>query len=132
MAEDARRFVRFRKDMPVVVGLTQPEAMANLENLKAFGDEVVAVARKHARLPLILDLESVGYLSSAALSELIRIREAVTSNGGTFRLCGVTEPMYKVFDVTKLAGEFELRADESSGEAVERFKRDLAASASAS
>jgi len=126
MANDKPRYARFKPDKPVVIGLVHPESMTTIEHMKAFGDEVVAVAKKHARLPLILNFEQVEFLSSAALSELIRIRDAVESNGGALRLCGVSKEMYKVFDVTKLADDFHLRERESPAEAIARFKQDVA------
>ncbi len=121
-------YVRYRRDAPLVIGDVAPEGMADLKRMSAFGDSVVAAVSKHAGVALLLNFERITYLSSAALTELIRIRETVRGNGGALRLCGLSPDIYKIFEITKLDGDFSVRANESPAEAAARFKQDLASS----
>jgi anti-sigma B factor antagonist len=112
---DTAAYVRFRRDAPLVIGDVDPEGTGDLDRIKAFGDQVVSAVSPHKGLALLLNFENVSYLSSAALTELIRIRETVRKNGGALRLCGLSQDIYKVFEITKLDGDFGVRREACTG-----------------
>jgi anti-anti-sigma factor len=121
-------YVRFRQDPPVVVGDVEPDSMADVTRMEAFGNHVVSTVSKHKGLALLLNFEKVSYLSSAALTELIRIRETIRGNGGALRLSGLSPNIFKVFEITRLDGDFSVRPGESPQESIARFKQDIASS----
>lgn len=123
--------VRFRRDTPLVIGEVAPESMADIKRMTAFGDQVISAISNHKGIALLLNFEKVAYLSSAALTELIRIRETVRGNGGALRLSGLSQDIYKIFEITKLDGDFSVRPKESPAESVARFKQDIASSPAA-
>lgn len=100
--------------------------MADISQMRTFGDQVVSAVSKHKGLALLLNFQRVTYLSSAALTEIIRIREAVRGNGGALRLCGLSPDIYKVFEITKLDRDFGVRRDETAEHSIARFKQDIA------
>lgn len=128
---DQPAYVRFRRDTPLVIGDVEPASMNDLNQMKNFGDQVVTAVSKHKGIALMLNFEKVTYLSSAALTEIIRIREAVRGNGGALRICGLSPDIYKVFEITKLDSDFGVRPNESTAHSVERFKHDIAKSPAA-
>lgn len=122
MASEASPLVMFRRDAPIVIGTAAPESMHDLASMKRFGDQVVGIVKKHSGLNLMLSFEKVEYLSSAALTELIRINDLLTEEKGHFSLCGLSPDMYKVFEITKLDKLFGLNWDEDVATSIQRFK----------
>ena len=122
MASEASPLVTFRRDAPIVIGTASPESMQDLASMKRFGDQVVGIVKKHPGLNLMLSFEKVEYLSSAALTELIRINDLLTEEKGHFSLCGLSPDMYKVFEITKLDKLFGLNWDEDVATSIQRFK----------
>lgn len=131
MSEEKRGHIRFKREGSIVVGLVDPDSTKDQVHLTDFGDEAVSVVKKHPGIALMLDFEHVDYLSSAALTELIRIKEAVTETGGDLRVCGLSPEILKVFEITKLDGDFGVKPGESPVAAVARFDRDVSARAEA-
>lgn len=128
---DQSEFVQFRRQGHVVVGDVSPQSMKDVAQMKAFGDHVIAAVSKHKGLALMLNFERVGFLSSAALTELIRIRETLKNNGGALRLCGLSRDIYKVFEITKLDGDFGLKPDEDVAHAIARYAHDVTSASAA-
>ncbi len=96
----------------------------------AFGHEAVAYVKGKRGLNLLLDFRNVTYLSSAALTELLRIREALKGEGGKLRLCCLSCEIQRVFRITNLEKLFHIHGDEDTAEAVARFQRALKVAAS--
>ena len=99
-----------------------PESMQDQDSMKRFGDYVARVVKEHPGLNLMLSFEKVEYLSSAALSELIRLNDLLTEEKGHLSLCGLSPDMYKVFEITKLDKLFGLNRDEDVATSIQRFK----------
>jgi anti-sigma B factor antagonist len=68
---------------------------------------------------VVLNLERVGYLSSAALGLFIAYQQKLAREGGKLRLCGLQPNIAQVFRVTKLLRAFDIRPDLTS--ALEAF-----------
>jgi anti-sigma B factor antagonist len=60
---------------------------------------------------LILDLDDVGFLSSAGLASLMAARDAARESGTRFRLVCTSQPVLRPMTVTGLTGVFEIHAD---------------------
>ena len=125
MATDGPHLVAFKRDDPIVIGSAAPESMADVDAMKKFGDQVIGVVNKYPGLKLILTFERVEYLSSAALTELIRINDVLAQQNGQLTLGGLSAEMYKVFEVTKLDQLFGLSPGEDVGASVQRFKASV-------
>ena len=54
------------------------------------------------RAKVVLDMNAVHHLSSAALGMLVMLKSTIEAGGGKFRLAGVREDLQKVFSITKL------------------------------
>ena len=122
MTSESTPLVVFRRDEPIVIGTAAAESMQNLDSMKKFGDQVAGIVKKHPGLNLMLSFEKVEFLSSAALSELIRINDLLSEEKGHLSLCGLSPDMYKVFEITKLDKLFGLNRDEDVATSILRFK----------
>ena len=92
-------------------------------NVVTFGKEVVEYVREHHIKNLLLDFRHVTYLSSAVLTELIRVKEMLEEDKGNLRLCALNADIKKVFEITNLDSFFVIY--DSADDAVKRFKRSL-------
>ena len=68
-------------------------------------------------------------MSSAALTELLRVNEALRNAGGSVRLCGLSTNIRKVFQITNLEKLFVIHEGDNVGMALKRFERSLAVAA---
>lgn len=126
MPEASDQFVRFREDGPITIGTIFNSTMLDGVVVSEFGTQVLDFVGKRGRVNLLLDFSNVEYLSSAALTELIRINDSVVANGGSLRLCGLSPQIQKVFEITKFDRSFDVQAGETVEHAVGRFKRAIA------
>ena len=127
MTSESSALVAFRRDAPIVIGTAAPGSMQDLDSMKKFGDQVAGIVKKHPGLNLLLSFEKVEFLSSAALTELIRINDLLTKQQGHLSLCGLSPDMYKVFEITKLDKLFGLNRDEDVAASIQRFKLAVSA-----
>ncbi len=128
MPEAKDQFVKFREDGPITIGTVFNSTMLDGVVVRQFGEQVLDYINKHGRVNLLLDFGNVEYLSSAALTELIRINDAAVSNGGSLRLCGLSPQIQKVFEITKFDRSFDVQPNEDVAHAAARFKRSIAIS----
>jgi len=95
-----------------------------------FGREACAFVENKPGLNLLLDFRNVTYLSSAALTELLRIREALKRENGHMRLCCLSCEILRVFHITNLEKLFHIHGEEDTTEALARYQRALSVAAS--
>jgi len=91
----------------------------------AFGRDAIEFVNGNPGINLLLDFRNITYLSSAALTELLRIREVLHKNGGTLRLCCLSCDILKVFKITNLEKLFHIHGEEDTAEALARYQRAL-------
>ena len=96
--------VQFREQEGFVIGAVTASKVLDALNVTDFGEEVLAYVSAHSGLRLILDFEKVHYLSSAVLTELLRIKDAVEDNGGGIRLAGLRDEHRRVIQLRYLQG----------------------------
>ena len=82
-------------------------------NIEEMGDELSAIVDKDKMNQVLLNFESVEFLSSAALNKLIMIHRKVQQAGGNLRLCELREEIKEVFTITRLDRVFDIRKTES-------------------
>jgi anti-anti-sigma factor len=73
-----------------------------------FSDEMLDYLQSESPKKLILDLGTVGRVSSEALNALIRLRDEVTARNAELRLCNLREPVQEVLKITELGSLFHI------------------------
>ena len=115
--------VRFVYDEPITVGTVESATVLDAVNVSQFGKEVQVYLKDHAGIHLLLDFGNVEYLSSAVLTELLRIKKVIAEGKGTMRLCSLTAEIRKVFEITNLDQVFPIEQDRES--AMPRYMRAI-------
>ena len=125
MPSPQAQIVSYREDGPITIGTVAKSTMLDGSVVAQFGEQVIQDLSDRTGVNLLLDFANVEYLSSAALTELIKINDAVVAGGGSMRICGLTPPIQKVFEITRFDKSFDIHAGENLARAVARFKRSL-------
>jgi anti-sigma B factor antagonist len=99
--------VRFRGDGVCILDVDGDIDMLTAPIL----DSMVARQLQSHPRALILDLDDVGFLSSAGLASLMAARDAARDSGTRFRLVSNSQPVLRPLTVTGLTGIFEIHAD---------------------
>lgn len=79
-----------------------------------FGEAVAGVVAATANPRVVITFKGVEYLSSTALSELIRIRSRIMSKGGQLRLSDIQPQILEVFRITRLDSAFQIHPTEDA------------------
>ena len=124
MSEAHDRIVEFEVQGKIVVGTIRTTSVLSAINVAEFGNEVVAKIEGNTGINLLLSFENVDYLSSAVLTELLRINKAIQEALGQLRLCGVSKVILEIFQITNLDKMFAIYHDDVTG-GVRRFMRSL-------
>jgi len=106
------------------VGVICKPSVLSAGNVGTFGEEVLTYVNTHPKLNLVLSFENVDYLSSAVLTELLRIKKAVDALEGRMRLAGVGQMIREIFAITNLDQVFTMDSD-SVDAAIRRFHRAM-------
>ena len=115
--------VGFEEHGPITVGCVQSASVLDAMNVAQFGKEVQEHIRQRQGINLLLDFEKVEYLSSAVLTELLRIKRTIVEVQGTLRLCALNKEILKVFEITNLDRIFTIY--ENVGTALSRYERSI-------
>lgn len=115
--------VKYSKHGRITVGSISTADVLDAVNVTEFGAAVMDYVRTHPKLNLLLDFHKVQYLSSAVLTELLRINKEVESRDGQLRLCSLNDNVRQVFEITNLDQVFTIYPDVPN--AVKRFDRSL-------
>lgn len=89
--------------------------------IQEIGDALFDLVDKQYKTKLLLNFESVEYLSSAALGKLITLNKRIKEENGELKLCNIIPEIYEVFRITKLNRLFEIFDD--MDQALRRFKK---------
>jgi anti-sigma B factor antagonist len=125
VAQPQLDIVTYREDGPVTVGTVANSTMLDGSVVNQFGEQVVRHVAGRTGVNLLLDFTNVEYLSSAALTELIKINDAVVAGGGSMRLCGLAAPIQRIFEITRFDKTYDIHAGEPVAHAIARFKRAI-------
>lgn len=125
MAQPTAEMVTYREDGPITIGTVSNTTMLDGSVVTQFGEQVIRALGGRTGVNLLLDFEHVEYLSSAALTELIKINDTVVAAGGSVRICGLRPPIQKVFEITRFDKSFDIHKGESVSHAIARFKRAI-------
>ena len=124
MAEHKEPMMEFTQRGRITVGTVRTASVLSTNNVSDFGNELFAHVDKHPKINLLLDFQRVEYLSSAVLTELLRIHRAISEKGGRMRICGISPVIHEVFQITNLDRIFSVhQEDVETG--IQRFERAL-------
>ncbi len=115
--------VDFEKHGVICVATIRAAKVLDAVNVNEFGREVIDYVEAHPETHLLINFQHVHYLSSAVLTELLRIKDALEGAKGTLRLCAVNKDIRRVFEITNLDKVFVIYDDVGSG--VHRYERAL-------
>lgn len=124
MSEASNQVVDFSEEGRLSIGTVRTSSVLSAINVAEFGNEVVAYIESRPGINLILNFEHVDYLSSAVLTELLRINKAIEEAKGQLRLCSVSKVIMEVFQITNLDKMFTIYHDDLAG-GLRRFNRSL-------
>lgn len=82
-------------------------------NIQELGEELFALVEKEKKKNLVLNFNSVEFLSSAALNKLIILDKKVKAATGKMRLCNLRPEIYEVFVITRLNQLFDIKPNEN-------------------
>jgi anti-sigma B factor antagonist len=124
MSATRQPLLDFSVEGPIHVGTIRTSSVLSAVNVAEFGNEVLGYIREHPKLNLLINFEHVDYLSSAVLTELLRINKAIQEAGGHLQLCAVSPVIREIFEITNLDRIFVLSGDPVDA-GVRKFKRSL-------
>lgn len=124
MSVSKQPLLDFRSDGPISIGTIRTSSVLSAVNVAEFGNEVLGYIKEHPKLNLLLNFENVDYLSSAVLTELLRINKAIQETEGKLHLCAVSGTIREIFEITNLDRIFVINSDGVEA-GVRRFKRSL-------
>ena len=89
-------------------------------NINMIGSELTKMAESGGVSKMLINMENVEYLSSAVLGKLISVHKTLRQNKASLKLCGISVPIFEVFEITRLDKVFEIHKSED--EALEAFR----------
>ncbi|HNZ18220.1 MAG TPA: STAS domain-containing protein [Candidatus Hydrogenedentes bacterium] len=92
-------------------------------NAEPLGSQLSEYCLKYPGSHLLLDLHQIEYLSSAAITQIIKAYRELEKQGGGLRVCGVNPYVADVFHVTNLDTIFHSMEDVT--EAACQYNEDL-------
>jgi anti-sigma B factor antagonist len=91
--------------------------------------EIVRELIEHGNNKILLNLHDVGYVDSSGMGELVKTYTTVRNQGGQLKLLNPSKRVSDLLTMTRLAGVFDIQADEAS--AVQSFTRPEAVTTAA-
>jgi len=104
----------------IVLAITETQLQGDpiSEQLRA---ELLAALERSGARNVVLDFQNITFVSSVAFRPLLSLHRRLKEQGGRLILCGMTERVAEVFQVTRLvsttgasAAPFELQKDASA------------------
>jgi anti-sigma B factor antagonist len=120
--------VAFEQQGRVTVATIRAASVLDALNVTEFGRQVLDYIKDKPALHLLLNFRNVKYLSSAALTELLRINESIGDAKGTLRLMGLNAEIQEVFRITNLDKVFVIYEGELPF-TLRKYERSLAIAA---
>lgn len=124
MDKNREPLLQFEQNGRIHIGTISRSSVLSTLNIVEFGNEVLAYIEKQPKVNLLLNFEHVDYLSSAVLTELLRIHKAIQQCNGKLRLCAVSPVIREVFEITNLDSIFVIHPDGAEAD-LKRFERSL-------
>jgi len=118
--------ILFTNHGTILTGTVLEADMLDDRSIRDFSEGVMNCLKKCPQPYLLLNFEHVRFMSSAVISELLRINEYCRQRDGALRLCGINRNIHEVFQITQLDRLFSVIPEEPADKALQRFERSLA------
>ena len=82
------------------------QQLTDESNIEQMGQELFALVEQYARRKVVVSLESVSYLTSAALGKLITLHRKLHRQQGRLILCHLAPGVLEVLRLSRLADYF--------------------------
>lgn len=125
MESEKAPLVEYETRGAITLGTVRAARVLDAVNVTEFGSLLLDYVEQHPGVHLLLNFGHVNYLSSAALTELLKVNEAVQRSGGSVRLCALSPEIASVFQITNLDKLFVIEPGESVDHALQRYERSL-------
>lgn len=93
------------------------EKVMDPERVQQLGNELLSLPDNGERI--LINMENVKFLSSAAINKLIVLEKRLRGNGGQVKLSNLCPEIQEVFSITNLTSVFDIRDGED--EALQAF-----------
>jgi stage II sporulation protein AA (anti-sigma F factor antagonist) len=113
------RFTTETRDGVTVVLFTGT-ALTDPINISKIGGELKGMVNAGGVREMLVSMQSVRYLSSAVLTQLILLHKALRMHDGELKLCNIAPTVMEVFRITRLDRVFDIF--ESESEALRAFR----------
>ena len=119
--------VQFQPSNQVTVGTISGTTVLDGLNVADFGNYVLEYVKDKPGRHLLLNFEYITYMSSAGLTELLRINEALRASSGSIRLCNLSCEIRRVFKITNLDQMFAIHETDwaEPTEALEEMRKHI-------
>jgi anti-sigma B factor antagonist len=125
MEPEKTPLVEYEQHGSITVGTVRAARVLDAVNVTEFGNRLLEYVDEHPGVHLLLNFAQVNYLSSAALTELLKVNEATQRTGGGVRLCALSPEIASVFQITNLDKLFLVEPGETVDHALHRYERSL-------
>ncbi len=98
------------QDQTVIATVTRP-ALSEEENIDVLGKDLNDLVEQYGCHSLVVSLENVTYITSAALGKLITLHRRLHRKAGRLIVCGALTSVQEVLKATGLNAYFTLAAD---------------------
>lgn len=125
MAANDMPLVKFETHGNATLGTIEDSTVLNARQVADFGNFVVRYVGAHPGVNILLNFENVDHLSSSAITELIRIKDAVQAADGMLSLCGLSDSILQVFEITNMLDFLHVHKHDSADVALKKFQRAI-------
>ena len=107
--------IHFKSHEDITIASIHATGLSDSAGVAQLVREVLAHIEGRPCSRLLLDFRHVRHLTSAALTELVRLQHTLRESGGELRLCGLRKEIYRVFEITNLDSYFTIHRDARHG-----------------
>lgn len=98
------------------------EKIMDTDRIQTLNQELMSLAEAPENKRILVNLENVRFLSSAAISKLIVLNKRLKGVGGTIKICNVQPEVREVFTITQLDQIFDIM--DGQQEAIDSFESE--------
>jgi anti-sigma B factor antagonist len=108
-----QRRIKVNESNKVTIVTFNDSKIIDEAEIQEFGQELYDLVEREGRKKIILNFNTVEFLSSAALGKLIGFDKRVKQHGAELILTNIRPEIYEVFAITKLTKLFVIKDDEA-------------------
>lgn len=117
--------LEFTSNGSITIATIVNAKMLDATNVVSFGKMAVDHVQAHEEVNLLVSFEHIRYMSSAGLTELLRINEILKPRQRRVHLWGLNKDIHNVFRITSLDTVFTIHSSDSLDAAIAEFSATL-------